>query len=105
MTARTAASTVAIDWVDEPPAPRSGHRTGARWADELAVLRTRPGRWARIASDLKASTAHSSAKALRDSRGIPDTPAGAYEAVARATRPGICDLYARYIAPDERGEQ
>lgn len=104
MSARTA-STVAIDWVDEPPAPRTS-RTSARWADELAALRTRPGRWARIASDLKATTAHSSAKALRDSRGIPDTPAGTYEAVARATRPGICDLYARYLgAPDERAEQ
>lgn len=102
MSARTP-STVAIDWVDEPHAPRLSRTS--RWADELAALRARPGRWARIASDLKASTAHSSAKALRDSRGIPDTPAGAYEAVARATRPGICDLYARYIAPDERGEQ
>lgn len=54
-----------IEWTN-PPDPRPSHQATAELDEAAHVLGDNPGQWARLWTDLPATTARSRVKALRD---------------------------------------
>lgn len=81
----------AVEWGDPPPAAYGAK--SALYADAAAALRTRPGEWAKVASDLPPSTASQ----IRSGR-YKAFPKGEFEITHRKVDGSdLRDVWARYI--------
>jgi hypothetical protein len=94
-----------IEFVEAPPAPRSGPRSKTRRPKHYSIarqLKARPGEWALIFRDRTVSTPG----VIRKGGMVAFRPAGAFEAVSRSNGKGKVDVYAKYVGTPagSRGE-
>lgn len=82
-----------VAWEDPPPIQGSTQPVGI---DIANMLRTSPGRWARIGERETPGSARSRAHQIRQGVLAAYRPAGHFEAVAR-TVDGAYVIYARYV--------
>ena len=85
-----------IVW-EEPPATRGGRATSQAQAEIAAALQSKPGEWAKVASDVGNDGL---ASTIRKSTGA-NFRSGVYE--ARSVKKGekLYDVFARFIEPRE----
>lgn len=85
------------------PLPRPSRKSGStgtgKHASIAALLRERPGEWARVLTPPKATSARTMAYSIRMAIMPCYGPAGSFEAKSR-TVDGQCHVYARYIGGD-----
>jgi hypothetical protein len=81
-----------LTWGEPPPVKRPGHD----WALIARCLREQPGEWARVADYRAMSVAKQMAYYVRTGQRAGMSPAGTFEATARAVD-GVATVYARFI--------
>lgn len=82
----------------EPPESSTGKNAGVtKWRYISTTLRSRPGEWALVATDMSPGTVNNIKRGKLSGMTI-----GEFEAVSRSrpdSPPGKADIYARYIGP------
>lgn len=81
---------------EEPPAPRRGAQQSGEHKRIAASLRSRPGKWARIAEYPAPHSAYAFANRVRQGKLSSFRPAGAFEARAAASDSGGT-VWVRYV--------
>lgn len=84
---------------EEPPASKRGTKS-IHHRRIAAVLRDRPGEWARVRTGTTRSSVDACAHQIRTGRLVPYGPARSFEAVARTMENGQYVVYARYVGED-----